>query len=90
MAKGKYLIFLSADVAIKDPQWLTKLLKPFDDSMVAGVFGRQHPKENASPMEEFFIQYVYPQKSYTLEQDGQGKIQLKDRMFFLQYECCDT
>ena len=82
MAKGKYLIFLSADVAIKDPQWLTKLLKPFDDSMVAGVFGRQHPKENASPMEEFFIQYVYPQKSYTLEQDGQGKIQLKDRMFF--------
>ncbi len=35
MAKGNYLIFLSADVVIKAPQWLTKLLKPFEDSMVA-------------------------------------------------------
>lgn len=82
MAKGDYLIFLSADVVIKDSQWLSKLLNPFKDSRVAGVFGRQHPKENASPMEEFFIQYVYPSKSYLLERDAQGKIQLKNRLFF--------
>ena len=56
MASGDYLIFLSADVVIKDSQWLTKLLTPFKDSMVAGVFGRQHPKKHANPMEEFFIQ----------------------------------
>ena len=33
MASGKYLIFLSADVVIKDSQWLTKLLTPFKDSI---------------------------------------------------------
>lgn len=45
LAKGNYLIFLSADVVIKDTEWLTKLLNPFKDSKVAGVFGRQHPKK---------------------------------------------
>ena len=82
MAKGNYLIFLSADVIIKDTQWLTKLLMPFKDSMVAGVFGRQHPKKNASPMEDFFIQYAYPPKSYVLAPDAHGKIYMKNRMFF--------
>ena len=82
MAKGDYLVFLSADVVIKDSQWLTKMLKPFKDSMVAGVFGRQHPKKDANPMEKFFIQYVYPLKSYVLEMNDKGKVQLKDPVFF--------
>ena len=82
LAKGNYLIFLSADVVIKDPQWLTKLLMPFKDSMVAGVFGRQHPRKDASPMEEFFIQYFYPKKNDIREMDDQGKVQLTNLMFF--------
>ncbi len=82
MANGKYLIFLSADVVIKDPQWLTKLLTPFKDTMIAGVFGRQHPKKDASPMEEFFLQYFYPTKNDIREMDDQGKVQLTNLMFF--------
>ena len=82
LAKGNYLIFLSADVVIKDTQWLTQLLNPFKDSKVAGVFGRQHPKKNASPTEDFFIQYAYPPKSYVLAPDAHGKIHIKNRMFF--------
>ena len=82
MAKGTFLVFLSADVIIKDSQWLTKLLEPFKDPMVAGVFSRQYPKKDANPMENFFIQYVYPLKSYVLKMNNQGKILLKDPVFF--------
>ena len=82
MAKGIFLIFLSADVVIEDSQWLTKLLEPFKDPMVAGVFSRQQPKKDANPMETFFIQYVYPLESFVLEMNDQGKILLKDPVFF--------
>ena len=81
-AKGDYLVFLSADVVIKDPQWLTEILKPFDDPMVAGVFGRQQPKKDANPMEKFFIQHVYPLKSSVLEMNDKGKVPLKAPVFF--------
>lgn len=81
LAKGNYLVFLSADVVIKDPQWLTKLLIHFDNSRVAGVFGRQHPKTDASPMKEFFIQYVYPPLGYVQGLDN-GCIQLRNRLVF--------
>ncbi len=82
MAKGTFLVFLSADVVIEDSQWLTKLLEPFKDTKVAGVFSRQQPKKDANPMENFFIQYVYPLESFVLEMNDQGKILLKDPVFF--------
>ena len=82
MAKGTFLVFLSADVVIEDSQWLTKLLEPFEDPMVAGVFSRQHPKKDANPMETFFIQYVYPLKSFVIEMNDQGTILLEDPVFF--------
>jgi len=81
LAKGNYIVFLSADVAIKDPRWLTKLLNPFDDSRIAGVYGRQHPKADASPMEEFFIQHVYTPLSNVQRLDN-GRIQLRNRLVF--------
>ena len=61
MAKGEYLVFLSSDVVIKDPQWLTKLLTPFKDPMVAGVFGRQHPKKmQATWRNSLSNMFIYP------------------------------
>lgn len=59
MTDGDFLVFISTDVDIRDKNWLTKLVKNLEDPLVAGVYGRQVPKEDASPMEEFFIKYTY-------------------------------
>lgn len=60
MTVGDILVFISADVAIKNCRWLGTLAKNLEDPLVAGVFGRQIPKEDAPPTEEFFIRYMYP------------------------------
>jgi rhamnosyltransferase len=51
---------LSTDVFIRSRSWLRTLLKSFADPLVAGVYGRQVPKEDATPMERFFIEHTYP------------------------------
>ena len=69
MTSGDILVFISTDVEIRDRNWLRKLVRNLNDPGVAGVYGRQIPKENASPMEEFFIKYTYPpiRKEYYLK-----------------------
>jgi rhamnosyltransferase len=60
MTEGDILVFISTDVEIRDKYWLNRLVSKLEDPLVAGVFGRQIPKDDASPMEEFFIKYTYP------------------------------
>jgi len=60
LTSGDFLVFISTDVDIRDDEWLKKLIRPLEDPLVAGAYGRQIPKEGASPMEEFFIKYTYP------------------------------
>ena len=60
MTDGDFLVFISTDVDIRDDNWLMNLVKNLEDPLVAGVYGRQIPKEDASPMEEFFIKYTFP------------------------------
>lgn len=55
-----YLVFISTDVDIRNDDWLKKLVTSLKDPSIAGVYGRQIPREDASPMEEFFIKYIYP------------------------------
>ncbi len=76
LASGEFLIFLSTDIHIRDNAWLTKLTRHFADPNVAGVYGRQIPKEDATPMEQFFIGRTYPPTSLVLEMEG-GGINLK-------------
>lgn len=60
MSRGDYIVFASTDIQVRDKRWISKLLRHFKDPEVAGVYGRQIPKEDAPPMEEFFIKYTYP------------------------------
>ena len=73
MTDGDLLIFLSTDVELKDPHWLSKLTRHFSDPQVAGVYGRQIPKEGAPPMEQFFILHTYRSNSHAMS--------LKDNKF---------
>jgi rhamnosyltransferase len=80
MTDGDFLVFLSTDVEIRDKNWLSKLTQNFDDPKVAGVYGRQIPKENSTPMEQFFILNTYPAES-SVYAPKNGKLE-KGLVFF--------
>lgn len=81
MTGGEYLVFLSTDIEIKDRKWLTTLTSHFSNSNVAGVYGRQIPREDAQPMEKFFMNYAYPSRSAKLKLK-EGKLIVRRPVFF--------
>ena len=72
MTDGEFLVFLSTDIEIREKWWLSKLIAHFSDEKVAGVYGRQIPREDATPMEQHFRLVTYPPESRTLEVEGGG------------------
>jgi rhamnosyltransferase len=59
MSRGRYLLYLPQDATPVGAGWLEALLQPFDDPAVAGVYGRQTPRDDASAMEKFFLLNAY-------------------------------
>jgi rhamnosyltransferase len=56
LAKGDYLVFITADALPADDKWLQNLIKGFnDDNEIAGVFGKHIPYENCLPVEKHII-----------------------------------
>jgi rhamnosyltransferase len=60
LAKGNILIFLVQDAVPAHPHFLEKLIAPFADTQVAGVYGRQLPRPTTNPVEKFFLESTYP------------------------------
>jgi rhamnosyltransferase len=59
-ARGDVLVFTTQDAYPEDESWLNHLVTPLrsqDD--VAGVYGRQLPHHDATPLEEFFLHFLY-------------------------------
>ncbi|MGA2382224.1 MAG: glycosyltransferase family 2 protein [Gemmatimonadales bacterium] len=55
---GEALLFITQDVEPVGDRWLAALLEPLADAQVAGVFGRQVPRD-ASPEETFLAKVNY-------------------------------
>jgi len=60
LATGDYLIFLTQDAVPASEGWLSNLTRNFEDNKVAGVYGRQIPREGTNPMESFFLHTNFP------------------------------
>ncbi len=79
MTKGEICVCLSADIKVANRQWLRIMLRHFKDERVAGVYSRQIPWPDASPMEQFSRLRFYPPKRRFFEYsktDGIGMEQL--------------
>jgi len=70
LAHGKFLVFLPQDATPVGAAWLESLLRPFDDPAVAGVYGRQVARDDASAMEAFFLETTYPLRPETRRLDS--------------------
>lgn len=62
LAGGQFLVYIPQDATPEGADWLETLLQPFADPSIAGVFGRQKPRSDASAMERFFLLDAYHSK----------------------------
>jgi len=61
MAKGDYVIYLSAHCTPVDQQWLASLLHPLEEaSEVIATYGRQEPRRGVNPYEEMELERAFP------------------------------
>jgi len=70
-AAGDVLLFLTQDVEPVGDGWLPPLLEAFAEDRVAGVFGRQVPRD-ASPEEAFLARVNYAGRPRRLTRDDLG------------------
>jgi rhamnosyltransferase len=49
-ARGEVVVLLTQDAVPADPSWLRRLLEPYEDPRVAGVYCRQVPRPDCNPI----------------------------------------
>jgi rhamnosyltransferase len=59
LARGEVLVFTSQDAYAADEHWLARLVQPLSRPDVAGAYGRQLPRDDASPPERYFLDFLY-------------------------------
>jgi rhamnosyltransferase len=67
LAKGDFVLFLTHDSVPETEDWLSEMLKPFDDDTVAGVYGRQIPKADENLLDKHFQLSLYGKKRVVWE-----------------------
>jgi len=80
LAEGRCLVFITQDAVPTSDRWLHNLVRHLEAPDVAGVYGRQIPREGTNPVERFFLYSRYPAHSI-VQSAGQGQIDL-DTIFF--------
>lgn len=60
LARGEYVVFLSAHCLPRERSWLQELTLPLDiDLGVAATYGRQEPLKGVNPFEEMTLERIY-------------------------------
>jgi rhamnosyltransferase len=59
LARGDILVFTTQDAYAASDEWLAALVAPLSEVDVAGVYGRQLPRESARPPERYFLEFLY-------------------------------
>jgi rhamnosyltransferase len=71
MTRGSVICFLTQDVLPCTPDWPARFAAALDDPSVAGVYGRQVPR-NATSMEMFFVAMNYPSQPFRISRQMDG------------------
>ena len=60
MGNGQIIVFLNGDAQPADQHWLSTLVQALAPENVVGAYSRQLPRSYAYPMEQFFLNWMYP------------------------------
>jgi rhamnosyltransferase len=81
-AQGELLVFTSQDAYAEGDDWLVRLTAPLRaDEMLAGVYGRQVPHEDATPPERFFLDFLYGPEPREQEVERAEALSMRTTMF---------
>ena len=59
LSRGEVLVFTTQDAVPADDHWLDRLVRALEGDGVVGAYGRQLPHEDATPPEQFFLDFMY-------------------------------
>lgn len=74
---GDYVLFLTQDAEIGSESYIENIIKPFADSEVAMVCGRQIAKRNATSYERLIREFNYPNKRMIKTKNDIEKLGIK-------------
>ena len=74
---AQWVIFMTQDAVLNDPNALEELLKPFEDPQVGATFGRQLPHPDATWLSGQMRAFNYPSKSRVSSFEDRFELGLK-------------
>jgi rhamnosyltransferase len=81
-ASGDVLVFTSQDAYAPEDDWLERLTGSLRaNDRLAGAYGRQVPHDEASPPEQFFLDFLYGPESRTQAATGLEELSLRTTLF---------
>jgi rhamnosyltransferase len=81
-AGGDVLVFTSQDASAEDEHWLDRLSTPLrSDAGLAGVYGRQIARDEASPPERFFLDFLYGPHERVQRASDPGELSMRTTLF---------
>lgn len=80
-ASGRLLVFMSADAEPASRQWLAELVRECSPESVAGVYSRQIPRPDASPLEAYFLGHLYGPRRREQRYDGRSHLDMSETLF---------
>jgi len=80
-ATGSAIVFLSQDALPIGSHWLAGLIAPLTDPTIGAVYARQVSRPDATPLEIYFHESLYPPRSKTYRLSGADSTAL-DQIFF--------
>lgn len=81
MTSGEVVCFLTQDVLPCTPDWPLRFARALEDPAVAGVYGRQVPRD-ATTMEMFFVALNYPAEPLRFDPHPEGHHPRPGRVLF--------
>jgi rhamnosyltransferase len=81
-ARGDTLVFTTQDAYADTEHWLDRLCAPLrSDSGLAGVYGRQIARDDASPPERFFLDFLYGPRPRVQRASDPNELSMRTTLF---------
>jgi len=80
-AGKQFVVLLTQDAVLSDPESITRLLRSFDDAQVGATYGRQLPHHNARPFEAHAALFNYRPQSETRSLADAQRLGIKAAFF---------
>ena len=81
LARGETLVFTSQDAYAADAGWLAALVAALGGGDVAGSYGRQLPRADATPPERYFLDFLYGPDERVQAWAGPGEPTFEQTLF---------